>query len=260
MIPYAAMFHPPTFHHRFYLNRISPLLLDIIHALSAMFCTDPTFLSTYSIDTPAHSRGEPFVDRAHRSARHMLDQRSNWSEEETRLNRGTWEETEFVQSLYLLSVYFTTSRQTQRTLGSFYLDSALSILRPTSAATLPPPASHLGLSNTEYLTMMEARHRSFWLCVLSDLSSMGSNSISNFNSGGRTKRRVADHELYNIPLPGSEAGWVRWGGTGSGGREMGRRDGMAIGTGNWLGEEGQVGELGYALRIVSVFGCSPRTE
>lgn len=64
-------------------------------------------------------------------------------------------------------------------------------------------------------------------------------------------RRLMDHEVYNIPLPGDEALWERWGGGGTLGRDGVKRDGLAVGTGNWPGAEGQVGELGHVLRVVS---------
>ena len=59
-----------------------------------------------------------------------------------------------------------------------------------------------------------------------------------------------DHELYNVPLPGDENQWDRWGGGGSSGREGSKRDCLAPGTGNWLGEEGLIGEFGHVLRVV----------
>lgn len=235
VLPYATMFHPSTFHHRLYLNRVSPILLDIMYALAARRCEDACFLSTLP-DTPAYGRGEAFADRAHRSARHFLDQRSKWADDEARCSRGTWEETELVQALYLLSVYFSLR---QPGTSAFYLDAAINILRPTSSATLPL-SPRLGLGTIEHLTLSEARSRTFWMLVLSDLCTA---------ADGRP-RRVQDHEMYNIPLPGGEAGWVRWGGAASGGREGGRREGMAVGTGTWAEEEGQVGEFGNVIRIV----------
>ena len=63
-------------------------------------------------------------------------------------------------------------------------------------------------------------------------------------------RRLMDHEVYNIPLPGDEGQWERWGGGGSLARDGARRDGLAVGTGNWGGSEGQIGELGHVLRVV----------
>jgi hypothetical protein len=99
----------------------------------------------------------------------------------------------------------------------------------------------LGLSSIEYFTLTESRNRTFWLIVLHDLCAA---------ANGRP-RRLLDYEMYNIPLPGSETHWTRWGGVASGGREPGRRDSLAPGTGNWVGDEGNVGELGHVLRIVS---------
>jgi len=240
------MFHPPTFYHRLFLDRVSPLLLDIIYALSSRFSEDPGLLSTLPADTSVHARGEVFAERANHCARHMVEQRAGWSEEEKRLDRGTWEETEFAQALCLLSVYFMHLRGSSgngASVGSFYLDEGINVLRPTSSATLSPPASHLGLSIVEYLTLMEARYRTFWMLVAQDLCASA--------DGHGRKRRVSEHEMYNIPLPGGEAHWVRSGGAAMGGRETRRRDGMAVGTGNWMGEEGQIGEFGQVLRIVS---------
>jgi hypothetical protein len=188
---------------------------------------------------PPFLRGEAFAERAHSAAERLLKIRRSWSDEEARRDRGTWEETELVQASCLLSIYFALLRQPS--LALFYLDISISILRPTSSATLAPPANHLGLSSTEYLTLMECRNRTFWLVVLHDLCAA---------ANGRP-RRLMDHEMYNIPLPGGESYWVRWGGAASGAREPARRDGLASGTGTWAGDEGAVGELGHVLRIVS---------
>jgi hypothetical protein len=237
--PFGAMFHPATFQHRLYLNQVSPILLDAIYAFSARLCDNPSFLATLPPNHPPFLRGEAFAERAHSAAERLLKIRRSWSDEEARRDRGTWEETELVQASCLLSIYFALLRQPS--LALFYLDISISILRPTSSATLAPPANHLGLSSTEYLTLMECRNRTFWLVVLHDLCAA---------ANGRP-RRLMDHEMYNIPLPGGESYWVRWGGAASGAREPARRDGLAPGTGTWAGDEGAVGELGHVLRIVS---------
>ena len=233
------MLHGPTFNYRLFLGRTSPLLLDAIYALSAHLCTNPVFLSTISASVPTWARGEVFAERAHHTAKRLIDVRASMTEEEKRLDKGTWEETEFVQALYLLSVYYASVRQTS--LGLYFLDVAIDILRPASTASLVPPPTHLGLSTIDYLTLMECRNRTFWMLVLHDLCAA---------ANGRP-RRLLDHELYNVPLPGDESQWDRWGGGGSSGREGSRRDGLAVGTGTWVGEEGQIGELGHVLRIVS---------
>ena len=226
VLPYAAMFHLPTFHHRLYLDRVSPLLLECIYALASRFCEQPTFLSAFPPETPVFTRVDEFAERAHRCARQAVDP-------------GTWEETECAQALLLLSVYFSAASHRQIPLGKLYLDAALGVLRPTSCATLPPPSSELGLGTVEYLTLMEARHRTFWMIMMQDSSSAA--------DGRGRPRRALDEEVCNIPLPGGEAGWTRWGG---GGREMGRRDGMVAGSGNSVGEDSAVGEFGHLLRMV----------
>ncbi|WRT69303.1 uncharacterized protein IL334_006287 [Kwoniella shivajii] len=240
-VPLSIMFHAPTFHYRFYLNQISPILLDVIYAFSARLSENPAFLSTFSPSQPPHLRGEAFVHRAHAAAQRMIDIRKTWTEEERRMDRGTWHETELAQATYLLSVYFSCLRQPK--IGLFYLDAGLDILRPSVSPYIPPPATHLGLSSMDYNTLMETRTRSFWLLILHDFCAA---------ANGRP-RRFNESNLGNVPLPGPESLWTRWGGNAAGGREPGRRDGMIPGSGNWPGEEGQVGEMGHVLRIVSIF-------
>ena len=232
------MFHLPTFYHRLYLNRVSPLLLDVIYALASRFHHDPLFLTSLPIDTPAHARGQCFAERAHRCARRVVDQRASSPVDHGRHDQGTWEETELAQAFYLLGVYFSCTRQI--TTATYYLDAAIAIVRPKSSAS--PSSSQLGLGTVEYLTLKEARYRTFWLIVLSDLS----------GAVFAQKRRLSSQELDQFPLPGGEAGWARWGGAVADGRERGRRDGMVVASGNRSDEEGQVGELGHLLRIVSV--------
>ncbi|KAK4685553.1 hypothetical protein P7C73_g4594, partial [Tremellales sp. Uapishka_1] len=239
--PYGALLHSPTFHHRLFLNRVSPLLLDVIYAFSARLSENPTFLASLPPEQPPWLRGEAFADRAKASIERIVDIRRRWSEEERRLDRGTWEETEFAQALCLLSIYTTCLRQIQ--LGLFYLDLGLSILRPTGAGSLIPPSMNLGLPSIEYQTLAEIRSRTFWFLVLEDI----------FAAAHGRPRRLSEQEMCNVPLPASEVHWVRYGGGAAGGREPGRRDGIAPGSGNWKGEEGMVGELGYTIRILSIF-------
>ncbi|WWC63776.1 uncharacterized protein I303_106381 [Kwoniella dejecticola CBS 10117] len=239
--PLSTMFHSPTFQYRLYMNQVSPILLDVIYAFSSRLCENPAFLSTFSPSQPAHLRGEPFVHRAHGAAQRMIEIRKSWNEEERRMDRGTWQETELAQACYLLSIYFSCLRQPK--IGLFYLDSGIDILRSTNSSYIPPPAAHLSLGPIEYNTLMETRTRTFWLLVFHDLCAAANGRI----------RRFTEAELGNIPLPASESHWNRWGGNAAGGREPGRRDGLVIGSGNWPGGEGQIGELGHVLRILSIF-------
>ncbi|RXK39013.1 hypothetical protein M231_03743 [Tremella mesenterica] len=239
--PHCAMIHTPTFQHRLYLGQVSPLLLDSIYALSARLSDNPVLLASLPPKAPRWIRGEAFAERAHAGATAIIDHRKAWNEEEKRSDMGTYEETELVQALYLLSVYYSCIRQPQ--LGLYYLDVAIDIFRPTHAATLPPPATQLGLSTVEYMTLMEMRHRTFWLLVFHDL----------FAAAVSRERRLREQDMYNVPLPGSDVHWGRYGGGAAGGREAGRRDGLLVGSGNWLGEEGQVGEFGHAIRVLSIW-------
>ncbi|OCF78879.1 hypothetical protein I204_00823 [Kwoniella mangroviensis CBS 8886] len=239
--PLSTMFHASTFHYRLYMNQVSPILLDIIYAFASRLCENPNFVSTFSPSQPAHLRGETFIHRAHGAAQRMIEVRKTWNEEERRMDRGTWQETELAQACYLLSVYFSCLRQPK--IGMFYLDSGLDILRSPSLDYIPPPATHLKLNSIEYNTLMEIRIRTFWSLVFHDLCAA---------ANGRP-RRFSESELGNIPLPSNESQWARWGGNAIGGREPGRRDGLKPGSGNWPGEEGQIGELGHVLRILSIF-------
>ncbi|WVW79615.1 hypothetical protein I302_101584 [Kwoniella bestiolae CBS 10118] len=239
--PLSTMLHAPTFHYRLYMNQVSPILLDIIYAFSSRLCENPTFVSTFSPSQPAHLRGEAFIHRAHGAAQRMIEVRKTWNEEERRMDRGTWQETELAQACYLLSVYFSCLRQPK--IGMFYLDSGLDILRSPDLEYIPPPATHLSLNPVEYNTLMEIRIRTFWLLVFHDLCAA---------ANGRP-RRFTESDLGNTPLPSNESHWNRWGGNAVGGREPGRRDGLVPGSGNWPGEDGQIGELGHVLRILSIF-------
>lgn len=280
------MFHRTTFQHRLYLGQVSPILLDMMYAFASRLSEHPALLTSLSSpQQPAYSRGELFAERAHSSLKRALSIRSSWSEEAKAHDRGTYEETELIQAMFLASVYYSTlpnarstptpnshstsnassgSGSSSSVLGMYYLDLCISFLRPTSSATLPPPAVHLQISTAEYLTLMEMRHRTFWLIVLHDLcisstatATATAHSEPNPSQDGGIEntsraRRLADHEIYNIPLPGDETLWNRFGGVSANGRDCGRREGLAVGTGNWMGEEGAVGEMGHVLRIVSV--------
>ncbi|KAK8844085.1 hypothetical protein IAR55_006879 [Kwoniella newhampshirensis] len=240
-LPLPCMLHAPTFHYRLYLNQVSPILLDMIYAIAARLCENPIFVATFPAGHPPHLRGELFARRAHSAAERCVELRKTWSEDELSGDRGTWQETELAQACYLLSVYFTCIKQPK--IGLSYLDSGIEILRPRGDAYIPPPALHLGLGPVEYMTLLESRTRTFWLLVFHDLCAA---------ANGRS-RRLTEHDLGNIPLPGTEIHWARWGGNGIGGREPGRRDGITPLSGNWPGEEGRVGEFGHVIRILSVF-------
>jgi hypothetical protein len=265
--PMGMMFHRPTFQHRLFLGQVSPILLDMMYAFASRLSAHPALLATSPLSQPASTRGELLAERAHNSLKRALSVRSSWSEEAKMLDRGTYEETELIQAMLLASVYYSTittitspsSGQSATSRGIYYLDLCISFLRPATSATLLPPANHLPISTPEYLTLNEIRHRTFWLIVLHDLcissnatpNNLDITSQSNGNSNGRA-RRLADHEIYNIPLPGDDLLWNRYGGVASNGRDAGRRDGLAVGTGNWAGDEGAVGEMGHVLRIVSI--------
>ncbi|WWD21259.1 hypothetical protein CI109_105743 [Kwoniella shandongensis] len=240
-LPLSVMLHAPTFHYRLYLNQVSPILLDMIYAIASRLCENPAFLATFPAGHAPHLRGELFARRAHSAAERLIEMRKIWNEEERRMDRGTWQETELAQASYLLSIYFSCLKQPK--IGLFYLDSGIDILRPTSKAYIPPPAPHLGLNAVEYTTLMETRNRTFWMFVFHDLCAA---------ANGRP-RRLSEADLGNIPLPGTEVGWARWGGSGIGGREPGRRDGLVPLSGNWPGDEGRIGEFGQVIRILSVF-------
>lgn len=252
MHPYGSMLHPPTFHQRHYLSTVSPLLLDSIYAMSAHLSLHPALLSTLPPSCPVWARGEAFAERAKNSAQRFIDmRRSGWSEEDHAQHRGTWDETEFVQALYLLSVYFASMRQAP--LGLYFLDIAIDIIKPKSSSSIYKPVAKAG-SMVEHLTLLECRNRTFWLLLVHDLCA---------SANGRA-RRLSDQDVYHVPLPGDESHWERYGGGSSAiqgrsedrsqsAREVGdkRRDGLAVGSGNWSGDEGQIGELGHVIRIVS---------
>ena len=232
------MFHPPTFHYRLHLNRVSTVLLDSIYALAARFCDHAMFLSTFPADTPASARGQAFADRAHLSARHMIEQRASGSNPYGENDRASWEETEFAQALYLLSVYFTCIRRTS--IGQFYLDSAYGVLRHVSSGSTAHLADQSGLDEIDYLTLMESQRRTLWMVVIHDFVAVAE---------GRPKS-VHDREIYHVSLPGGESQWARWGGSSAEGHILRRRHGIKGRDGNWPGTEGQVEELGYLIRIV----------
>lgn len=238
--PYGAMLHRPTFMHRLFMRQTSPILLDMMYALAARHSNHVNLLAAMVPGRPACLRGEVFAERANVAAKQFLHLRGGWNQAQRDYDRGTFEETEFAQALYLLSIYY--SAFDHHALSDYFFDEAVAILHPSSAATLTPPPSRLPISHSEHLTLTEVRHRTFWLIVLHDLT-----SASALNRG----RRLLDHEIYNIPLPGDEAHWVRYGAEGRVGDDRGRRDGIAVGTGDWGGEEGAVGELGHVIRVVS---------
>lgn len=238
---YACMFHAPTFHHRLYLNRVQPFLLDALYAMGARLCDNPTFVKTFSPDTPSHKRGLVFADRCRANLDHVIEVRQRWSDEERKMDQGTWEETEFVQSCIIMSMLYNSNRDAR--VGFYYLDVAVSVLRPGANGQLAPPSSRLNLTTAEFFTMVEIRNRTLWLIVLQDICAVASGH----------PRRLSDAELAHIPLPGPEMYWQRYGGMAANGREPGRRDTITVGTGNWHSEEGQVGELGHIVRILIIF-------
>ncbi|ODN97268.1 hypothetical protein L198_03831 [Cryptococcus wingfieldii CBS 7118] len=239
-LPLPIILHLPTFNYRLYLNQVSPVLLDVIYAFAARLCENPIFLQTLSPNHLPHHRGELFALRAHRNAESLIHQRKKFSEEARRADRGSWQETELAQTAYLLSVYFTCTRQAK--LGLFYLEAGIDILRPSPVPYIQPPAAHPGSNPVEFTTHMETRNRTFWALVLHDLCA---------STNGRP-RKLTEADLGTIPLPGSETQWARWGGSGPNGREPGRRDGLVPGTGSWSDEEGSVGEVGHVIRILSI--------
>lgn len=216
------MFHPPTFHHRLYLSKTSSLLLDAIYAYSARICTSPALVACYK-DEPSWQRGEVFAGRAHKRAesvvaaqRVRMFRRAGGSEDGEQ-GRDAWTDLEEIQAFTILSIYFACLRQP--TLALFYLDTAITLLRPILS------------SPTEDKTLEESRNRTFWLISLHDLCAA---------ANGRP-RRVEEREMAGVGLPGMESDWVRYGG-----RE-GKKGTLRLGG----GEEGEVGELGHVLRIVS---------
>lgn len=238
---YASMFHVPTFNHRLYLNRVQPFLLDALYAIGSRLCDNPAFVAAFPSDVPSHHRGRMFAERCRATLDHVIEVRQRWSEEERKMDQGTWEETEFVQSCILLSVFYNSLREAR--VGFYYLDVAISVLRPGASGQLCPPSPRLNLATAEYFTLAEVRNRTLWLSVIQDIC---------VTASGRG-RRVSDQEIANIPLPGPEMYWTRYGGMAANGREPGRRDTVTVGTGNWHTEEGQVGEIGHIVRILIIF-------
>lgn len=238
---YASMFHVPTFNHRLYLNRIQPFLLDALYAIGARLCDNPSFVAAFSSEVPSHKRGKVFAERCRANLDHVIEVRQRWSDEERKMDQGTWEETEFAQSCILLSVFYNSLREAR--IGFYYLDVAVSVLRPNSSGQLYPPSPRLNLAPTEYCTLMEVRNRTLWLSVLQDICVAASGH----------PRRLSDQELAHIPLPGPEMYWTRYGGMAANGRDPRRRDTITVGTGNWHSEEGQVGEIGHIVRILIIF-------
>jgi hypothetical protein len=235
------MLHRPTFLNRLYTRQVSPVLLDMVYAMAARHCTQPALMTSMPASKPAYLRGEAFAERANLAAKQYLHMRSAWSRSQRDFDKGTYEETEFVQALYLLSIHY--SALDHPALADYFFDQAVGILHPSSSATVNPPHSRIPMSPSEYLTLTEVRHRTFWMVLLHDLTS---------TAASNRPRRLQDHEIYNIPLPGDEAHWLRYGAESRTGEDRGRRDGIAVGTGNWEGEEGAVGEIGHVIRVVSL--------
>lgn len=221
------------------MRQTSPVLLDMMYALAARHCNHANLIAALPPTQPSCLRGDAFAERANIAAKQFLHLRSTWNQAQRDYDRGTFEETEFAQALYLLSIYY--SALDHHSLSDFFFDEAIAILHPSSSATLTPPPARLPISHSEHLTLTEIRHRTFWLIVLHDLTSASANN---------RQRRLQDHEIYNIPLPGDEALWMRYGAEGRSGEDRGRRDGIAVATGSWDGEEGAVGELGHVIRVV----------
>jgi hypothetical protein len=233
------MFHPATFHHRHYLNQTAPILRDAMYAFAARVAPSPALIACYPPNHPTWLRGELFAERAHAEAERIVAARAEQNESDmTGQKRGTWEELEEIQAFSILSIYFACLRQP--ILALFYLDTAIAMLRPSTNSPIPRATE---LSAVEQATLGESRNRTFWLVALHDLCAA---------ANGR-QRMLAYSEMEGIPLPGGEGWWVRFGGAGRDAKEgeWRQRDGLVPGSGNWAGEEGQVGELGHVLRIVS---------
>lgn len=233
------MLHRPTFLHRLATRQTSPILMDMVYALAARHCNHSSLVSALPPTRPACLRGEAFAERANVAAKQFLHLRAGWNQAQRDYDRGTYEETELAQALYLLAIHY--SAFDHHALSDYFFDEAVAILHPSSSAMITPPPSRLPISHSEHLTLTEIRHRTFWLIVLHDLT-----TASASNRG----RRLLDHEIYNIPLPGDEAHWMRYGAESRSGDDRGRRDGIAVATGNWDGDEGAVGELGHVIRVV----------
>jgi hypothetical protein len=243
--PFNTMFHRPTFLHRLAMRQGSPILLDTMYALACRHCNNPALLASMPASRPSYLRGEAFAERANNAVKQFLHMRGGWSHAQRDYDRGTYEETEFVQALYLLAIHY--SALDHPALADFFFEEAIAIFHPAASATITLPPSRLAISQSEYLTLTEIRHRTFWMVLVHDLTSASANH--------RT-RRLHDHEIYNIPLPGDEAQWLRYGAESRLGEDRGRRDGIAVGTGNWEGEEGAVGEIGHVIRVVSSPLCA----
>lgn len=227
------MFHPATFHHRLYLNQISPILLHAIYAFAARSCTSSELLACYPSNHPPWLRGDGFAASAHAEAERIVAERDSGN-----VQQGSWEEIEEIQAFTLLSIYFACLRQSS--LAVFYHDLAIKTLKSSIQSSTVESENPNTIDNA---TLAESRIRAFWLISLHDLCAA---------ANGRA-RMVTDAEMAALPLPGPEAWWVRYGGNKSSQGDEGqkRRDGLVLGSGDWTGEEGQVGELGHVLRIVS---------
>ncbi|ORX39367.1 hypothetical protein BD324DRAFT_649443 [Kockovaella imperatae] len=128
--------------------------------------------------------------------------------------RAGWEDTELAQGLVLLSIYYAHGD-----ISNYYLDSAKNLLRTLE---------------TRNNTLAECRARLSWMITMHGLS-VGSIKFS-------------DAQKVNLSLPGGEALWQRYGE-----RSDMKRDGILPGAGNRQTVAGQVGEIGYAIRILYIF-------
>lgn len=215
-----------------------------MYAYAARSCSSPSLLACYAPEHPSWLRGEAFAERAHAQAERIIAARERG--DQTDAEHDDWVETEEIQAFALLSIYFACLRQP--TLALFYLDLAIALLRSTSAAgSTPDGTERTDATRRPRATLAEARNRTFWLVALHDLCAA---------ANGRP-RRLLNTDMEGVPLPGEETWWVRFGGGHGDTPEHGspvskvQRDGLVIGTGNWPGEAGQVGEIGHVLRIVS---------
>lgn len=232
------MFHTPTFYDRLYRNVVSPVLLDTMYAMSCRYVTSPAFLACFPAKMPPHMRAHPFIERARSGLDRLLTAYRHQTPEETARNTGTWEETETVQACVILSLYLSLAIQT--TLGLYYADTAREMLALTPAGLVPAPTAPMGLSKLEHLTLLESRNRTYW-CM--------SWNQKCWIAIGRPKEVHSDGA---VPLPGAESWWSRFGGSSAVEEGIKRRDSLTQKLGDWSGEEGQVGELGFVMKIVSI--------
>lgn len=233
----SGMFHTPTFYDRLYRNLVSPVLLDTMYIFSCRYATSPGFLACFPSKAAPHSRALAFVERARSGLDRLLTAQRKFTPDEAARHAGTWEETETIQACVILSLYLSLAMQT--TLGLFYADTARDMMTLTSNGLVPAPTAPMGLSKVEHLTLLECRNRTYW-CM--------SWQQKCWIAVGRPKPVPDDG---HVPLPGGESWWARFGGSSVSEGSMRRRDGLTDRLGDWPGEEGAVGEMGYVMRIVS---------